>query len=172
MSTRASLAESTRLSRIHLENKLAAGVLGWVYYLVTGYPPPPPPSIFRIMGLGMVWLVKSRCQRTCRSRSRRQRSYGRSLALLLRVSPSRSRCYCLNDYERNRKRAQGQMSQGACGKPACTSRDWIRLHVEIENGGRRVCPRISRLELGDKRIRGSVPSPCVRHARVLFSAKE
>jgi hypothetical protein len=27
------------------------------------YPPPPPPSIFGIMGLGMFWPAKSRCQR-------------------------------------------------------------------------------------------------------------
>ena len=104
-------------------------------------PPSPTPSIFRITGLGMVWLVKSRCQRTYRSKSRKQRSYGRSLALLLRGSPSRSRCYCLSDYGRNRKRAQGQMSQGGCGKPACTV--W-RLGYDctrrIENGGRPVVP--------------------------------
>ncbi len=64
----------------------------------------------------MVWLVKSRCQRTYRSKSRKQGSYGRSLARLVRVSPSRWRCYCWDNYERNRKRAQGQMSQGGCGK--------------------------------------------------------
>ncbi len=100
------------------ENKLRARVLGWVSgvcCLITGYPPSPTPSIFRIMGLGMVWLAKSRCQRTCRSKSRKQGSYGRSLARLLRVSPSRWRCYCWDNYERNPKRAQGQMSQGGCG---------------------------------------------------------
>ena len=64
--------------------------------VLLGYrvPSPPPPSIFRITGLGMVPLVKSRCQITYRSKARKQRSSGRSLALLLRVSPSRSRCYC------------------------------------------------------------------------------
>lgn len=110
--------------KINLQEEFRIGKLSLLLdYWVP--PPPPPPSILRIIGLGMVWRAKSRCQRTYRSKSRKHRSYGRSLALLLRVSPSRSRCYCLNDYERNRKRAQGQMSQGGCGKPACTSRDWV-----------------------------------------------
>jgi hypothetical protein len=64
-------------------------------------PPPPPPSISRIMELGMFWPAKSRCQRTYRSKSRKQGSYGRSLARLLRVFPSRWRCYCLDNYGRN-----------------------------------------------------------------------
>ena len=130
------------------ENELGARVLGWVsgvYYLITEYPPlPPPPSIFRVMGLGVVWLVKSRCQRTYRSKSRKQGSYGRSLARLVRVPLSRRHCYCLNNYGMNWKRAQRQMSQGSCGKlgypPLRLEHNCTR---SIENGDRPVCPRIS-----------------------------
>jgi hypothetical protein len=107
--------------KINLQQEVRVGWLEFTAWL-QGTPLSPTPSIFTIMGLGVVWLVKSRCQRAYRSKSRKQGSYGRSLARLLRVSPSRWRCYCLNNYERNRKRAQGQMSQGAVENSAACER--------------------------------------------------